>query len=80
MVDQVAREDVADCPRTRRPEILLSNRFVTDTLVEHAEELSNMIIPILRKSLGLHPMTVDERALSDFFSEESFTYTRDDEL
>jgi len=39
-----------------------------------------MIIPILRKSLGLHPMTVDERALSDFFSEESFTYTRDDEL
>ena len=73
MVDQVAREDVADYPLTRRPEILLSNRFVTSTLVEHAEDISYLIIPILRRSLGRNPLTVEERGLAVFFSEKSLT-------
>ena len=72
MANEMDVETVGDSIRAR-PEVLLSHLFVTGTILENAEELADCKIPILRKSLGLNPMTVDEKAIADLFSEESLT-------
>lgn len=70
MADEMDAQAVEDRIRSR-PEIFLSHRFVIKAMMENPEDLADCIIPILRKSLGLNPMTVEEKAISDLFREES---------
>ena len=72
MADEMDVQAVEDCIRAK-PEVFLSHRFVVGTILENPDNLADCIIPILRKSLGLNPMTIEERAISDFFREESLT-------
>ena len=72
MANEMDVETVGDRIRAR-PEVLLNHGFVTGTILENPEDLADCIIPILRKSLGLNPMTIEEKAISDLFSEESLT-------
>jgi len=46
---------------------------------EHCEEIVELIRPILKKSLGLNPMTEDEQALANFFGEEALTIDDNDD-
>ena len=72
MVNEVATESDSDCIRTK-PEVLLSVPFITSTILENIDEVALLIKPILMKSIGLSPMTVEERGISDLFTEQSLT-------
>ena len=72
MVNEVATESDSDSIRSK-PEVLLSIPFITSTILENADDLAVLIKPILMKSIGLAPMTVEERGISDLFYEESLT-------
>lgn len=72
LVNEVATESDSDSIRSR-PEVLLSIPFITSTILENVDDIALLIKPILMKSIGLSPMTVEERGISDLFCEESLT-------
>lgn len=78
MVDEIPRKDATPDLRTD-PELLLDRRWIGLMVYEHCEEIVELIRPILKKSLGLNPMTEDEQALANFFGEEALTIDDNDD-
>ena len=70
MVNEVSRESLEVDMRTD-PEKLLDRNWIGLMLLEHCEELVDLIRPILKKSLGLCPVTEDEQAIANFFGEHA---------
>jgi len=69
MADEISGEIIAELPIVSS-ERLLNRTFLHTTVLENIEEVSELIRPILRKSAGLQAMTIEERALCEFFIEE----------
>lgn len=55
------------------PHLLLDRRWLTSVSLEGVEELVEVIRPIVMKSLGTNPLTVEEHALVQFFQEEALS-------
>jgi len=70
MVNDVSREGGEVDMRTD-PEKLLDRNWIGLMLLEHCEELVDLIRPILKKSLGLNPVTEEEQAIANFFGEHA---------
>ena len=70
MADEIPREDVTPDLRTD-PNKILDRQWLVLMIWENCEEVVELIRPILKKSLGLNPMTEEEHALTAFFKEEA---------
>jgi hypothetical protein len=72
MVDEVAGKGSKD-NHIADPNMLMDRRWLTAVSMEGIEDLVEVIRPVLLKSLGTTPLTVEEHALAQFFHEEALT-------
>jgi hypothetical protein len=70
MVDEIHGEDFEGMPK-RNPATLLDRRFLSVTILENSDEITDLIRPILRKFIGAKAMTTEEHELCQFFEEEA---------
>ena len=80
MADEVSRKDI-EIDMQPDPNLLLDRKWIALILLENCEEIVDLIRPLLKKSLGIQPLTEQEHALISFFEEEARfgIYTEDQE-
>ena len=72
LVDEMAGKSPPDNHQAD-PHLLMDRRWLTSVSLEGIEELVEVLRPILLKSLGTNPLTVEEHALVQFFHEEALS-------
>jgi hypothetical protein len=70
MADEVSRKDI-EIDMQPDPNLLLDRKWIALILLENCEEIVDLIRPLLKKSLGIQPLTEQEHALISFFEEEA---------
>lgn len=68
MADQHDGEGNTDF-RLATPEALLNRLMITMLIMENPDEITDLVYPILKRFLGMSEMTVEERALCEFFND-----------
>lgn len=55
--------------RLATPEALLNRLMITMLIMENPDEITDLVYPILKRFLGMSEMTIEERALCEFFND-----------
>ena len=55
--------------RLAAPEALLNRLMITMLIIENPDEITDLVYPILKRFLAMSEMTIEERALCEFFND-----------
>lgn len=70
MADEITGENFA-IDMQPDPHLLLDRKWIALIILENCEEIVDLMRPLLKKSLGVQPLTEQEHALISFFEEEA---------